>query len=645
MRETDRAIHAGQAARPLTRHLAWLPIPLIALTATVLYAVGPPAVYESTTLLAALSGVLRTSTSLLIAYLAARTYLVAGSRPVLALGCGALISGVVSLLAGQLMADLNVMVTIHNGGLLLAGACFLLSAAWALRPIPRASTAPRAKAATLSYLGVLAAIGLLLWGALAGVLPKFRTAQGFTALRQGVLGLTALEFELAALCSAFLYRRSPTSFFRWYGAGLALVGIGMAVIIAEGAPGTALSWVGRAAQFLGCLYMLVGVVAVAEGRWGWGIPLEQALYQSEERYQALIETSPDAIVVHRNGHFLYANTAALQLFHADTFQRLQAHNGFDLFPPELRAQGRWQARQIAPGVALSSWEGSLLRLDGQPVFVEARASPVTFQGDPATQAVLRDITGRKQAEAERERLLEAEHRARAQAEAALRARDEFLGAAAHELKTPITGLRGRAQLSLKGLEKRGVAQPEEVRQAMEVIDREAARLAIVVSRLIDLVEIDAGELRLDRERADLVPLARRLVRTMQAGRSKHCITLHAPDTLVADVDASRLQQILYSLVDNAIRFSPQGGPVDVDLSAPDAYTLRCAVRDRGIGVPPEQRPRLFQRYFQGAVRPAGGLGLALYAARHVVELHGGHIWAEFPPDGGSTFVFTLPVNA
>lgn len=281
-----------------------------------------------------------------------------------------------------------------------------------------------------------------------------------------------------------------------------------------------------------------------------------------------------------------------------------------------------------------------LHVAGRDQVYEARFAPL---GKDEAIALIRNITERKQAEAERERLLKAERHARELAEAALRSRDEFLAIAAHELKTPITSLRGYAELIIRRMEQGRISDPLEVRRALETIDRQADRLAGLVNQLLDISQLDQGTLRLNRQMADVVDIVRRVVATVQAGTTRHTLTLHAPASLSAYVDPARLEQVLYNLVDNAIRYSPQGGPVEIDVSLPDQNTVRIAVRDHGAGIPPEQRPQLFTRFFKAGVRrPAGGLGLGLYLGQRIVALHGGTITAEFPEDGGSRFVVTLP---
>ncbi|HOG45364.1 MAG TPA: sensor histidine kinase [Anaerolineae bacterium] len=238
----------------------------------------------------------------------------------------------------------------------------------------------------------------------------------------------------------------------------------------------------------------------------------------------------------------------------------------------------------------------------------------------------------------------AERQARAEAEAAVRAREQFLAGSAHELKTPVTNLRGFAELALRRLTKRGVLSPEELRRTLETIDRQADRLARLVAQLLDVASIEAGEMELRRQETDLTALAQGVASRLHAATQRR-VDVAAPGPLPALVDAARIEQVLANLVDNAAKFSPKDRPVEVALAAPDPESVRIAVRDHGPGIPPERRELIFTRFYQAqAGRPFSGLGLGLYYARRIVELHGGTIAAEAPPGGGTRLVLTLPVR-
>jgi signal transduction histidine kinase len=236
-------------------------------------------------------------------------------------------------------------------------------------------------------------------------------------------------------------------------------------------------------------------------------------------------------------------------------------------------------------------------------------------------------------------------RLHAEAQRATRLRDEFLSVAAHELKTPMTTLRGYAQWLLRDLKQGPVIDPSLLDRALRAIDVQSAKLVDLTAQLLDVSRIEAGKLRLESREVDLVGLVRAAVDAGQAATRRHTLSLHAPRVFRAVVDPLRLEQVLGNLIDNAIKYSPQGGAIDVELGPAGRRKLRLVVRDHGLGVPPERRDNLFDRFYQAhGEGHFGGLGLGLYISRQIVELHGGRITAEFPPDGGSRFQVILPTN-
>jgi signal transduction histidine kinase len=253
-----------------------------------------------------------------------------------------------------------------------------------------------------------------------------------------------------------------------------------------------------------------------------------------------------------------------------------------------------------------------------------------------------------------------------EAEAAVRARDQFLTVAAHELKTPLTSLLGRAQVALRRLERDGRLEPNEARRALESINAQAVRSSRLVGQLFDVAALEAGQLELHLEPVDLGGLARRAVASTETLSPAHTVRVlerakpaepaepaHHPGThdmrgasagsfLVAG-DRDRLEQVLHNLLENAVKYSPEGGEVTVALEHVESGDVRLTVTDRGLGVPPEHRPHIFDRYYQAhGGEHRSGMGLGLYVSRQIVERHGGRIEAQFPPEGGTRIVITLP---
>jgi signal transduction histidine kinase len=231
------------------------------------------------------------------------------------------------------------------------------------------------------------------------------------------------------------------------------------------------------------------------------------------------------------------------------------------------------------------------------------------------------------------------------AKRALAARDEFLSLAAHELKTPITTVRGFAQLTIRRLGREGTPDPDRIRQALEVIDLQADRLSRLVSQLLDIRRIETGQLVLERSEVDVARLVEALVETFRVAAPHRAIRLRSPDSVGASVDALRLEQVVTNLLDNADKYSPPDTTIEVDLSMPGPQRLRIAVVDRGPGVRREDRERIFDRFHRlEPAQHAAGMGLGLYVSREIVRLHDGAITVEDHPEGGCCFTVELPAH-
>jgi PAS domain S-box-containing protein len=242
--------------------------------------------------------------------------------------------------------------------------------------------------------------------------------------------------------------------------------------------------------------------------------------------------------------------------------------------------------------------------------------------------VTRDLTARKQADEERIRL--------AQAQEAIRLRDEFLVIAAHELRTPLTALG----LQLQRLQ-RSSAPQEIVQTAM----RSSRRLVALVETLLDVSRIATGHMKLDRLECDLAQLTREVAErwTEEASRAGCEIRIEAPGPVRGRWDALRMEQVIENLLGNAMKYAP-GKPVRIAVSAHEGVA-ELTVADEGPGVAPGAERRIFDR-FERAVdsRHYGGMGLGLFIAREIVEAHGGSIAVDSAPGTGATFRVHLPMH-
>jgi len=254
------------------------------------------------------------------------------------------------------------------------------------------------------------------------------------------------------------------------------------------------------------------------------------------------------------------------------------------------------------------------------------------------------VAERERAEEQLQVALAAERAARADAEAALRVREEFLSIASHELRTPITVLGAQAQLSLRHLARYGELDPERLALALHRIGSQADKLGRLVGQLLDVSRLDGGKLQLELQTTDLVHMVEQVVAAARSVSDKHAISLTAPATIECEIDELRLEQVMTNLIDNAIKYSPEGGAVDVVISQPSLHSVELSVRDYGLGIPGDKRGRIFERFYQAHdVSYRSGMGLGLYVSRQIVELHGGEICAEFPDDGGTRMVVRLPI--
>jgi signal transduction histidine kinase len=295
------------------------------------------------------------------------------------------------------------------------------------------------------------------------------------------------------------------------------------------------------------------------------------------------------------------------------------------------------------------WRATTHALMGVPLVVDDRVIGVLQAGTRAPRHFTADEVRLLQLVADRialaidhARLYEAERQAHDEAVAAVQARDEFLSVAAHELKTPLTSLRGFAQLLLHVMKGESRIDAPSVRRALQHLDQQSIKLEGLVTQLLDLSRIEAGKLALDKQAIDVTELVNAVAAAAQARTRLHTLVVDAPGPIVAAIDPLRVEQVLVNLVNNAIKYSPDGGPIDLTVR-PWAEGVQVTVRDHGLGIAPEHQAHIFDRFYQAhAHSHRSGIGLGLHISRQIVDLHGGSITAAFPTDGGSYFVVTLP---
>jgi signal transduction histidine kinase len=287
---------------------------------------------------------------------------------------------------------------------------------------------------------------------------------------------------------------------------------------------------------------------------------------------------------------------------------------------------------------------------GHAGFFEGQYAPIRDETGAVVGglAIIRDITERKRAEEERAQLLR-EQSARAQAEVALRERDDVLATVSHDLKAPLATIGGQADLLRRRLERTGTVERERLAKGLELIGTAARKMGTWIDELLDAARLEAGRpVELHSEPTDLVALAWQAAAEQQRTTERHRIRVQTAETKLIGVwDPVRLGRVLDNLVSNAIKFSPAGGDVVVTVAreadAAGEWAV-LSVRDEGIGIPAADLPHVFERFQRGTnvIGAIAGTGIGLASACQIVQLHGGSINVESQEGRGSTFTLRLP---
>jgi signal transduction histidine kinase len=222
-------------------------------------------------------------------------------------------------------------------------------------------------------------------------------------------------------------------------------------------------------------------------------------------------------------------------------------------------------------------------------------------------------------------------------------KDDFISIASHELRTPITVLRGFAQLLARQLDQQGIQEPVSM---LKTMDAQISRLVRLVDELLDASKIQAGRLDYEEEPVDLDTLVHETVEMLQASSPKHILRASGATHAVILGDQDRLGQVLTNLITNAFKYSPQANRVDIILSTSEKAAL-ISVRDYGVGIATTHQKHIFDRFYRvhdSSNKTFKGLGMGLYIAHDIVKRHGGDLTVESEEGKGSTFIVSLPLE-
>ena len=356
--------------------------------------------------------------------------------------------------------------------------------------------------------------------------------------------------------------------------------------------------------------------------------LYQEVAGEKRRLDAILEASADGVLILDAAHRItvfnralarmtgYSAAQALHALHDDIIQLHDKRAGKTLAEAEA---GGWP---LAGGGSLYV-EGDLIRPDGMRLSVGITYAPLFDREGRLVNIVgsVRDITRFREAE---------------------ELKSTFISIISHELKTPVALIKGYAG-TLRREDARWDAAT--VRSSAAVIEEEADRLTQLIDNLLDASRLQAGGLRLNLSDVSLDRLARQVVDKFRTQTTLHKLGTDFPSNWPAvPGDAGRLEQVISNLINNAIKYSPRGGAIRVTGRALPNEVI-VSVSDEGIGIPPEDQARIFERFYRvddALSRRTAGSGLGLYLAKAVVEAHGGRIWVESAPGHGASFSFALP---
>jgi PAS domain S-box-containing protein len=395
---------------------------------------------------------------------------------------------------------------------------------------------------------------------------------------------------------------------------------------------------------------ITGIVENGQLRHLWGsqrdVTATKEAHQELAYLAAIVESSDDAIISKDlQGVVRSCNAAAERMF-GYTAEELVGSPIRLIIPADRQAEEDDILARIRLGQSVDHFQTVRETKDGRLLDVSLTVSPVL---DPSGRVVgaskiARDVGEQKEAAAERERLLEAERNARAEAERASRVKDDFVAMVSHELRTPLNAILGWTQLMTRARH-----DPDVVERGLEIVARNTRVQAQLISDLLDISRIVAGKLQIESRSVDLRAIIGHAIETVEEeARNRGVEIVQRLDEGVSLVagDASRLQQVVWNLVSNAIKFTPSGGRVEIRLRF--AGSEACiVVSDNGAGIRPDFLPYVFDRFHQADLsitRRYGGLGLGLAIVKYLVELHAGTVVAESEGEGrGATFTVSLPV--
>jgi PAS domain S-box-containing protein len=370
--------------------------------------------------------------------------------------------------------------------------------------------------------------------------------------------------------------------------------------------------------------------------------VEQALRESEEKYRALFAASSQGVMLHDEHQYLEVNPAAVRILGYSCQEELLGKKPADTSPPfqpNGESSESLAARHIAECMSRGSarFEWLARTSQGRDIPLEVILTRIQWRGRQIIQAFVSDISERKKAEAEL-------HKALAREKELGQLKSNFVSMVSHEFRTPLGVILSSAEILDSYFEQ---LDPGERREHLRSIQRNTRRMAGLMEEVLVLGMVEAGKMEFKPSPLDLRVFCQRLLEELQTATERKCPVVFEPENVptAALADERLLRHILSNLIGNAIKYSPAGSPVEFEIRTEGRQAI-CVVRDRGVGIPPEDQERLFHAFHRGAnVRDVPGTGLGLTIVKRCVELHGGTLHLESAPGRGTTVTVSLPLFA
>jgi PAS domain S-box-containing protein len=376
----------------------------------------------------------------------------------------------------------------------------------------------------------------------------------------------------------------------------------------------------------------------------------ERLRVSEERFAMALRSAPIIFFTQDRDHrYTWIHNPGQQF----TPERMIGRSDQELLECEEEAMTLWAIKEQVMAVGRRERHDVAITAGGERRTYDLIVEPLRDGNgnvSGVTCAAI-DVTARRQAEAERERLLSAAQTAHEQAEQAVRARDDLFALISHDLRNPLTVVMAQARLLAQQLARPSI-DIDRLAYGLALIEGAAAQLNAQIEELVDLARLKSGAaLRLSRAPIDLIALARGVVEAAQATTRHHWLRLEtdSQDELICMGDGSRIRRVIANLVTNAIAYSPDGGEIVVRVAPAegkaDGWAL-ISVQDSGLGIPAADLPHIFERFRRGAnvIERSRGTGLGLASVHHIVEQHRGQVRVESVEGRGSTFTVFLPLK-